>query len=54
MKKFNQNIRDKYKDKQIIKLDTSLATENNIVNELRESNESLLTKKELKMEKKIY
>ena len=39
-----ENIRDKYKDKQIIKLDTSLATENNIVNELRESNESLLTK----------
>ena len=29
-----ENIREKYKDKQIIKLDTSLATENNIVNEL--------------------
>ena len=45
-------IRNKYKDKQIVKSDSSLTTENNILNELKESNDSNKMKKMVKEKKK--
>ena len=44
--------KDKDKDKQIVKKDSSLATENNIVNELKESNDSTKMKNMNKKNKK--
>ena len=39
-----ENIRNKYKENQVLKSDSSLATENNILNELKESNDSIIMK----------
>ena len=47
-----EDIRNKYKDKQIVKLDSSLATENNILNELKESNDSTIMKNMINENKK--
>ena len=49
-----ENIRIKYKDndKQVVKLDSSLATENNLLNELKESNDSTIMKKMIDNKKK--
>ena len=46
------NIRNKYKDKQIVKSDSFLTTENNILNELKESNDSNKMKNMIKEKKK--
>ena len=46
-----ENIKNKYNDKRIIKSDSSLTTENNLLNELKESNDSVMMKK-LLIEKK--
>ena len=46
------DIRNKYKDKQVVKLDSSLATENNILNELKESNDSTIMKNMINENKK--
>jgi len=46
-----ENIKNKYNDKRIIKSDSSLTTENNLLNELKESNDSVMIKK-LLIEKK--
>ena len=46
------NIKNRYNEKQIIKLDSSLATENNILNELKESNDSTIMKNMINENKK--
>ena len=46
------NIKNRYNEKQMIKLDSSLATENNILNELKESNDSTIMKNMINENKK--
>ena len=46
------NIKNRYNEKQIIKLDSSLAPENNILNELKESNDSTIMKNMINENKK--
>ena len=46
------NIKNRYNEKQIIKLDSSLTTENNILNELKESNDSTIMKNMINENKK--
>ena len=47
-----EDIKNKYNEKQIIKSDSSLTTENNLLNELKESNDSTMMKKLLNENKK--
>ena len=47
-----ENIKNKYNDKRIIKSDSSLTTENNLLNELKESNDSTIMKKLIENRKK--
>ena len=47
------NIRNKYKDNQVVKPDSSLTTENNLVNDLKESNDSNKMKNVIKEKKRI-